>query len=627
MPRGPNAPKRPRPEGGLVSGVASSMEINPAALEMLVMRMMIFPESTSMVPMQYPNSPNTQASNPQNTFEKYTPTWSQTGFVNYPSTHRCAGQQVSDAINQPLQLWNALFDEVTNASIRESKNAVPGGAIGLDLPYSWISPEGTTNFILPVTYAGVTGYAPVTHELKPSCAVFDPSVLTLMNTLPTGTTAANWAFNTLSGWPPGTTNAGCIAGHGLILPHGEFDGHKCMWNDKTAASPPNSTTTPAIATPVAAVSSGQSAAVGLGSAQTISSSCHVIATGDLLTNLPGYQQWALGDVLAVDLYQFNEDDSDEPTFSFQTAVNASMPNPLPANYPLLYVPTPTSDYWYYIVSVTSAGAPSQPGGGNPFTANLNIKRSIRIGQTTCGGYMGHNMVPAINTPSLVGLWSATRMLASSLNAENWTSYFALGAKVVFRQAEIGTFWQAQGIDQNLPGGPYQFNASQPGEEDDTFKRGERGFLGIAGRERLFWRTNMDITSTNLPTAQFGTQSQGNFNISFSLRDRNYAIQVLVSPGIGMAAQGNGVTGGIQAPQALEITFTNQWEAKTQPGAAQVLARRLPVGTEEIWNRAAARVATMKRAGRSLDANMEYYLASENWQVRKQQGRWLGVGRS
>lgn len=606
-----NTNKRGRPSGGLVSGVSTNLEVNAAQLEMLIMKMMIFPESTAMVPMQYPNSPNTQPSNPQNTFEKHTPVWSQSGYLNYPSTHRCVGLQVSDAINQPLQLWNAIFDEVTNASLRESKNAIPNGPIGLDLPYSWISPEGTTNFVLPVVLSTTAGYAPVSHELKPSCAVFDPNVLTLMNAPPSGTSTADFAFGALTNWPNGLSNAGTVAGHGLILPHGEFDGHKCMWNDKTAA--PGSAATNV---PVSALGTGQSAAVTLAAQQSISSSCHVLATGDLLTSLPGWQPWAVGDVLAVDLYQFNEDDSDEPTFSVQTVTIAAHAS---ANVPILFLPTPTSDYYYYMVSVTTRTAASQPSG---FTANINIKRSLRVGQTTCGGYMGHQMVPAINTPSLVGLWSATRMLAAALNAENWTSFYALGAKVVFRQAEIGTFWQAQGIDQNLPGGPYAFNASQPGEEDDTFKKGERGYLGIAGKERMIWRTNMDITSTNLPTAQFGTQTQGNFNIGFSLRDRNYAVQVLVSPGVSTTATGN-----IQPPQSLEITFTNQWEGKTQPGASQILARRLPVGTEEIWARAATRVATMKRAGPSMSASMEYFLATENWMLLKQNGRWMGTGRS
>lgn len=592
--------------------------------EEVLLRMMLFPEDVVLLPIQYPNVPNTQYSNPQGGTETIPATWPQTGALTFASTHRNTGRTINDLSGDPLQLFIVIKDEVTNIARIENKN--PSGK---DVPYSAVSPEGTRNFIIPAVVIG-TGVAPITTELKPISAVFDPTALSLFQTA----TASGWLFNAAItananfSFPTGLAaqQAQSLAAHGLILPVGKFDGHHGLFLDETGVTGAGTaglgaTPTPQNSLGAGVAGSGASGIFNLADSQNLAASCFVIATGDTLTggssSAPiGWGQWVVNDTLSVNMYQFNEDDNTEATWSFQVTI-ASGQNA--ANVPLAFVPTNGSDLYYFVVSaeVTTALAAG---------ATINVKRSIRISFTCCGGIFEHHMAPYINDAYVLGSWVETRSLATSVSCANFTADYGKSGLALYRQCDPGSYWQEQGLDQRLPGGPYQFNCSVRGVSKIEMTYGERGWLGICGRERLFWRKNIGTISQNanlggnLGAGAGVPGSTPAYNVCYDAQNENIGVMVLKSNGVGNATNAIGIT----PAQGIEIQLAHKWEGKNADRSKGVMEQRLPMGlTEAQWNAVGDRASTMMRAGPADSVNMQYYLDSENWREKMQQGTWDG----
>ncbi len=573
----------------------SSVTVGEAAL----FRLMLFPEDCLESDIMYPNCPNTEKFNPQGGEEVFTPNWSQTGPAVFPSTHRCAGLTVNDLSNDAMQLFIAIFGDATNAMICENKNTQ--GTVGKDVPYRLVSPEGTYNFILPLTMK-TAGVAPITVELKPISAVYDISALVPFQ----AATAANFCFNVLpNGFP--TTTAGTMSAHGLILPYAEWDAHHGIWLDESGVS------SGAAVGPV----NGVSTAISQAQAQALSSAAYCIDSGeDLSVGGPvGWQPWATNDTLSLQMYQFNEDDGTETTWNIVITIVAAQGGATGYRVPLAFFPTNGSDYCYFVASAESVAAPT-----NTPVGNQVLRRSLCISMTSCGGIFEHHMAPYMNDRHNLGMWTSTMSLGASIRFPNWTANYGKGGIGVVRQGRTNTYWQAQGLDQQLPGGAYQFNATVGRGEQEIVetKFGERMWLGITGRPSLFFQHDIDNVSQKLNFSGYGTVPPAQFNVKFSARARTYGVQVLKSPGTGA----NAAAGGIQPAQAFEGILAHKWTGISTDEAIGIMEQKLPYGFSEAeWNAAATRAATMLRGGPTDSVSMEYYLNSENWQMKKQDGLW------
>lgn len=603
-----SAPKRARSSSN--SEVrAMEVSVNASALEAMIIKTIIFPEKMLDAGMQYADGINEEASNPQGTFVTFNPDWPQTGPLTYPTGHRLAGQIVTDATGQPLQLVNILTDEVTNNWIGESKNSTFS-----DLPYQEISESGSSSYIIPAAVLGEG--TPPPYELKPSSLVFNPAIIETITDFSKNRcigAAQGAAGNIL----PRTGFLNNIQGHDLILPVGTFDNHRAAWVDHTTQAanplvePINCMLLPAAQNPVLTAPI----------LAALSSACKIFTVGAIST-AAGYQQWFTGDKITISGYQFNENMGGDPTWTM-TAVFP--PNPLGAGLPfpedfvIAMFPIATSDNYYWTVQAISAN-------GNGDTVD-QVKKTIKVSQISGGGYFGHHMAPAINKISQLANWDSTRLLATSISAENWDKLEDRGGKAVWLQAPLGSFWQARGIDPPPSGGvpnPYTFNASQKGEEKDTYAFGYRAWLAQTGRDCYVWRDNLDVPSTLVPTQFTGGPPSGDtFKAEYRLKGRNFGMHILLSPGLGtsvtavVASQvSTTVNASPQAAQQAEITIATVWEGKTEE---QTLARRYPIGNPDIWDAACKRAAHMKRAGRvpTDDTYMDRYYKSEGWRMRAQ----------
>lgn len=569
-----NRKRKGAPSVGLTS---ASIKQARSVVDSLVM-FMVCPKALGGTAVQYSDGSDARPSNPQNTQEKPVPDWPQTGVLYYPqghplykSTTNGISGVITDPSGQPLQLTNLLFDEVTQARIMEDKNSQ-----GRLAAYRLLSDLGVADHYIATaagntveaggssaSYTGVAGAASMTR-ITPNCAVAD-------NTLWSQATGSSTFFNTsgatLSGefdhWTP----------HGAILPVGmsKKDARGYIYNDG-AAQVGSLTPTLASAAPVA--SGSPSATQFITVANTASSFLAVYA---------GTEGFVAGDSLTVVVYGYNEGDQYQVC-----SLTVRFTGTVTVNTPIFFIPTRYSDYYGYDASCVLAAT----------TQGAVARRSIRLGHMSFAGSMKHQMVPAVNSSSVLSMWSATRLLASSIYAENWTSSYSLGAKAGYYQPELGTHWQACGFDDGaITGGPYNFITSHFEEEDDTLKEGMYGFLQLGGEDRMQWRNNLQVAST-----LHGVATDHVIQVSFELDDRNFCMQTLVSPG---------VTGN-QAAQAVELQFNAGWEGKTEQ---QILFRAFPQTDPEDWNLATKRTARMKHAYKGPD--LAYFMQTEGWRRRGQ----------
>lgn len=589
MPRGD---KRACPDVG--------RESRASGLEEMIIKTIIFPGKMLDAGMQYADGINEEKSNPQGTFFTFNPDWPQTGPQTYPANHRLAGQTVTDAIGQPLQLVNVLTDEVTNNWLGESKNSSFS-----DLPYQEISNSGNSSYLVPAAVIGEG--TPPQHELRPSSAVFNANIIDNI---------CNFALNRCIGAAQGSGSCllprtgflNSLQGHDLVLPVGTFDDHRTVWCDYTtqAAALPGAIN--CMLAPTA-----QSPVVTAPVLAAMTSACKIFSVGAMSTD-DSYQQWFTGDRVTITGRQFNENFGGDPTYT-DTFVFPANPAgaglPFPEDFIIAMFPIGTSDNYYWTVQCASVN-------GNGDTVE-SVKKTIKVAQVSGGGYFGHHMAPAINKVSQLANWDSTRLLATSIDAENWDKLADRGGKACWLQAPLGSYWQARGIDPPPGGGvpnPYTFNSSQKGEEKDTYAFGYRAWLAQTGRDCYVWRENLDIPSTLVPQSfTTGPPSGDVFKAEYRLRGRNFGLHILLSPGVNVVGSST-VTVTPQAAQQAEITINTVWEGKTEE---QTLALRYPIGNPDIWDKACKRAAHMKRAGRvpSTDTYMDYYYKSEGWRMRLQ----------
>lgn len=583
----------------------------PGSLREALLQMMLFPETVTKAPFQYPNSPNTQYSNPQGGIEVFTLNWPQTGKLVFPSGHRCVNLTINDLSNDPLQIFLCVKDEATNIARVENKNP-----LGKDVPYSCVSPEGTRNFIIPASLAG-SNAVPV--ELRPISAVYDPTALGLFATLQN---AGFMMVNLGTAFPTTLVNqqANSMAAHGLILPVGKWQNHHGMYLDACGVGNPG---TAPIATPAYTTTTG---IITQANAQATSSAFFCIATGDNLAggsgSAPnGWAAWADQDELSVQVFQFNEDDDTEATWSFQLTVTTAQISAAGSafNMPLAVIPSNGSDLYYFVVAAQAAAA---------VTGTPNLRRNLRISFTSCGGVFEHHMAPYINDAIVLGNWLETRVLGVSISAANFTADYGKAGLALYRQCDPGSYWQDQGLSQRLPGGPYGYNASLEGVSKIEAMYGERGWLGICGRERLFWRKNIGTISanaslgSNLGALAGAAGAQPTYNVCYDAENENLAVMVLKSNGTGTLAAGSTV--GITPQQGFEVTLATKWEGKNVERSKGVMAQRLPTGfTEAMWDEVAKEAATMLRAGPADSVNLQYYLESKDWREKLQNRQWDG----
>lgn len=560
--------RRGAPAGPINQGMpAMTPGANPKIVDALT-RFIIAPKSMGDVAVQYSDGSNARPSNPQNTQEKPVPDWPQSGALQYPSGHPLAktstngiSGEITDPSNQALQLTNFLFDEVTQASVREDKNSR-----GKRQNYRVLSDEGIEDHTIATTStmsATGTGAAPGAQnssKINPNCAISDDDLWTQV-------TAASCTFLNTSGSQM-SGNADSWSPHGAILPVGfsKKDARGYIWQDGAAQAQGYG--------PVLASAAPSSSPVS--AFATTHNSC-----SSFITIFAGTGGFAIGDTLTVTIYGYNEGDQ-----YILCSLSVKFTGVIVADQAIFIIPTYYSDYYGYdasaVLADTGLGAITQ--------------RKIRIGHISFAGSWRHCMAPAINNSGTLSNWSATRLLASSLYAENWTSMYSLGAKAGFYQPEIGTHWQACGVDdRETTGGPYNFITSHFEEEDDTLKEGMYCFLQPGGLDRLQWRNNLQVAST-----LHGVATDHTIAVKFDLDDRNFCMQTLVSPGI----QGN------QAAQAVELQFNVGWEGKTEQ---QILFRSYPATDPEDWDAATKRTARMKHAYKGPD--VDHFLATEGWRRR------------
>jgi hypothetical protein len=573
MPPIPSKKRKGAPSLGLSS---QSLKQARSIVDSLVM-FMVYPKALGGTAVQYSDGSDARASNPQNTQEKPVPDWPQTGISYFPqghplyktSTNGISGV-ITDPSGQPLQLTNLLFDEVTQARIMEDKNSQ-----GRLAAYRILSDQGVADHYIS-TAASTTATAGVglavastTTPIKPNCAVSDNTLWDLAVNNPNAT--ASGFFNTTGATLSGTFDH--WSPHGAILPVGmsKKDARGYIYQEG-AAQVGSLTPTMAITTPTPSGSPTATAFITV--ANTASSFIAIYA---------GTEGFAVNDSLTVTVYGYNEGDQ-----YILTSLTIKFAAAIVADVPIFFIPTRYSDYYGYDAGCVLATTT----GGN------QAKRSIRIGHMSFSGTMKHQMVPAVNSSAVLSMWSATRLLASSIYAENWTSSYSLGAKAGYYQPELGTHWQACGFDDGaITGGPYNFITSHFEEEDDTLKEGMYGFLQLGGEDRMQWRNNLQVAST-----LHGISTDHVIQVSFELDDRNFCMQTLVSPG---------VTGN-QAAQAVELQFNAGWEGKTEQ---QILFRAFPQTDPEDWNLATKRTARMKHAHKGPD--LAYFFQTEGWRRRGQ----------
>lgn len=610
MPKTDKPPKRDAAAAQLdaisVERVSGMSAKDMSDLTKLWITTIIMPELTKDLPMLYGDGANSMAANYQCTFDKYNPDWPQTGPIAYPDSHRLGSLSaginhiITDQSGQPLQLLNMITDEGIQQAIYESKNS-----LGLDAAYSWTSPGGGSNFIIPCTAsnksasAGAAPQAP--HPIVPWNAIYDPTVpTTLMNTKFMSSNLATppvWSLK-----PAGVTaTPPTVAIHDFALPSGKANGSRYIHIDAC-------TQATGMSPVVASIIAGSWAIA----AQT-SASCIIISTGDQIPGETGnLSPWYVGDQVTCEVNEFNENCEDDPVYIFQfladiAAGGLTTPGQIqiPPNTVLAILPVFATDDYRLNVGIVADGTSS--------TLSQSGKRSLKISHTSCGGFMAHKMAPDINDPFTLGLFTATRVDATSFNAKNYTTLAGRGAKACVYQMPPGSYWQeAFGQDS---GNPMNKMSSQPDEIDETFILGERMYLPPVGSDRMNWRMNIDNPTGRVPVPS-RYLSLGAFNLNYELIGRNIIAQCLLSPGVSSQTTTGGATNVVVTQQQAQAVETVRWCRFDTQTTRQILARRFPKGNRSVYDAACTRVAHMKKCGPSA-ADIDYFIASEGYRDRMQ----------
>jgi hypothetical protein len=235
---------------------------------------------------------------------------------------------------------------------------------------------------------------------------------------------------------------------------------------------------------------------------------------------------------------------------------------------------------------------------------VNRVRNIRWGVSSNGGIYEQHMAPAINSPYVLGNFTASRLIANAVDTENWTSEFSLGSKAGTVQPPTGTYFQAVGYDQAYGSSGttplYNTIINKPDEDDDIAKYGNAVYLSPAGSHKTDWRDNIDVPSSLLKN---GVVSTGNIGVYHDLEGKNYNTICYVAPVL--------PTGSNQSVQSLEITHTVIGEFKTDQMWLQTFSA---TDDHESWVEAFKLIGTMKHASRRPDP--AYYWSTINWIKKK-----------
>lgn len=600
------------------------------------LQLWFFPETMVTRGMLPPMGNNTKPWNPQNTFDEHIADYPQIPVLA-PSGHLLNGiaggdansGTITDASGNYLELLNIVTNKSIFNSIREGKNWNGGGsAAGAWIPYTWLSEQGVPNFLLGAM-AGPTsgnGVGAAWEDLNPSAAIYDTSILTQLASCCGTGSANNWPSLTSS-----VTGASVLASffnienaispHGLVMGAGQTGGgqnalFRWIWTDtcdqaSTASfgtiEPYDLQANTATTQPAFTVSTGTTNITNSYLRSMLSAGI-MITTGDHVS-APGYGDWQTGDKLAYELIGHNEN---EPVIYWSGVLEIKATANGDTNYPLLWLPAQYRDYCRLRVGVVTA-ATSISNSTAINNAN-NSKRTIKVMQASCGGYYAHRMLPQINSLNKLSLWTQLQVLSNVVDAGNFSAQYAGAGKVVFRQPDVGTYWQEEsGSDSRAC---YSFNAAKRFQEEDTLIHGERGCLlwedDVFMQPEQCVKIPSGLYNTSLISASGNNATSAKFFAVCDLDNMVYAVQVLRSPGVSGSASN---VGGIQPAQPIELHFTAAWMGKTEE---QILAVRFPKGNRETI-RAACKIASqMKQAGPSIESKklgMQYYAKTIGWRER------------
>ncbi len=515
-----------------------------------------------------PDVDDPQPAYPLNTTSKYQPVFPQI-VSNYPTGHPLAGLPVSDVSGNFLQLSIVGGDEITQCLYLEDKNPS-----GLWCPYRAIHPSGSTDFPMPVGSAVVqaSGFssAPETVFLDAGSAVYDATLFTASSSAATSPVAGlPLTLGTL--YP----NCGTKPFHGTLLAVGKSKKYGRTYIHQSGCA---QATIGAACFPISAADPFVSAAFSA----NVLSSCAIIQCGT--------GGAAIGDVFHFSLYGFNEG-NDYPICNINFRLTATVA----AGAFLCALPCALRDEVRLVGNVSIVSTVTS------VPTNIDIVRNISWGVMSCGGQLTSQMMNGVNSPFVIGQYTATRLIANSTDADNWTSEFSLGARAGSVQFPVNQYYGNQGFDQGgSPSqngtGVYNTVANQPDEETDILKFGNYRYLCPAGTGRFAWRDNVDTVST-LYAPVSGPFTGTTVMVSYDLEMRNQYIQVFVSPGVG----------GNQAAQMLEITHTVMAEALTQ---SVTLQTHMATATPDQWAEAARRLGSCKHSGRKPDP--EYFFSTEGY---------------